>query len=973
MSMKYVSRLIPILSLSTMILLIPPLSTSQPMPEQKSGGAHKSNTSTSSAAHPSRFSEPLDMTALEKGFTNPPDDSKIMMRWWWFGPSVSKRELEREMRAMKDAGIGGFEVQFVYPLELDDATTGIKNIPFLSDEFIDALRFVSEKARQLGLRMDLTLGSGWPYGGPQVPISDAAGRLRYVRVLVPEGSQRVAVPDISTGEKLIAVFLRQAEGQSAATEKLQEITNINDGAVWLPAGLHKSSELLFFISSRTGMMVKRPAVGAEGFVLNHLDRTATENYQKNVGDRLMLAFGQHPPYAVFCDSLEVYLSDWTPDFLLEFGKRRGYDLKPHLPSLVAATSQPNAEAVREDWGKTLTELFNERFAAPMHEWARRYRTLFRMQAYGTPPTALSSNSFSDLPEGEGSQWKLLRASRWASSASHLYGRSVTSSETWTWLHSPAFRATPLDMKAEAHLHFLLGINQLIGHGWPYTAEGIAYPGWRFYAAAVFNDKNPWSIVMPDIARYLQRLSFLLRQGQPTNDVAVYLPNNDAWAHFSPVKVNLIETLGERIGADVVATVLESGFNLDFVDDQAIEQLAHVEKNGLVLGKNKYSAVILPNVERIPLHTLQRLSEFSSSGGVVIATRHLPSIAPGFLSTEREHHQIQELSRHLFKDTSGRSHFVEDETKDLGSTLAKLVQPDVMLSPAAPEIGFVHRTLDGAEVYFLANSGSARRSVRATFRIQDMQPEWWDPVTASITTADVLGRSKEGITLELDIEPYGARVLVFSHRTSHGIPNLARSRNRNQGLSRIPSPIDLSTGWQVSFGQNGNTLTMQNLRSWTESDDTRYFSGVATYQKNVTVPSSWLQTNLTVRLDFGEGQPVPQQPLRSGMQAWLEGPVREAAIVYVNDTRAGSVWSPPYSLEVGKVLRDGENKIRIVVANLAMNYMAGHALPDYHLLNLRYGVRFEAQDMDKVQPIPSGLLGPIRLIATSSTDSRTPRN
>ncbi len=86
------------------------------------------------------------------------------------------------------------------------------------------------------------------------------------------------------------------------------------------------------------------------------------------------------------------------------------------------------------------------------------------------------------------------------------------------------------------------------------------------------------------------------------------------------------------------------------------------------------------------------------------------------------------------------------------------------------------------------------------------------------------------------------------------------------------------------------------------------------------------------------------------------------MVYVNDRRAGSVWCPPYSLDVTGLLRRGENKIRIVVANLAVNHMAGRALPDYRLLNLRYGVRFEAQDMDKVQPVPAGLLGPIRLIS-----------
>ena len=96
---------------------------------------------------------------------------------------------------------------------------------------------------------------------------------------------------------------------------------------------------------------------------------------------------------------------------------------------------------------------------------------------------------------------------------------MTSSETWTWLHSPVFRATPLDMKAEADLHFLQGINQLVAHGWPYTPPSVPEPGWRFYAAAVFNQHNPWWIVMPDIATYLQRVSWMLaagHAGRPTS-------------------------------------------------------------------------------------------------------------------------------------------------------------------------------------------------------------------------------------------------------------------------------------------------------------------------------------------------------------------------------------------------------------------------------------------------------------------------
>jgi hypothetical protein len=107
-----------------------------------------------------------------------------------------------------------------------------------------------------------------------------------------------------------------------------------------------------------------------------------------------------------------------------------------------------------------------------------------------------------------------------------------------------------------------------------------------------------------------------------------------------------------------------------------------------------------------------------------------------------------------------------------------------------------------------------------------------------------------------------------------------------------------------------------------------------------------------------------------MQAWVDSPVRDAAVVFVNGQRAGSAWCPPYAVDVTPLLRPGPNLIRLDVANLAINHMAGRALPDYKLLNLRYGTRFEPQDMDKVQPVPAGLFGPIRLVAAPDARAAT---
>ena len=889
---------------------------------------------------------------LQRAFLNPPDDSRIMMRWWWFGPAVTKSELEREMHLMKDAGIGGVEVQPVYPLSLDDETLGIKTLPFLSDDFLDALHFTSEKARELGLRFDLTLGSGWPFGGPTVPIELAAGRLRYEHTKVDTNSRFVKLPAIGPGEKFIAAFLARSEGTSFAPDSIRELTTIKDGYIEVGNISAGENEVLFFISGRTGMQVKRPAVGAEGFVLDHLNRAATDHYLKTVGEKLLQALGSKRPYSIFCDSLEVYNSDWSSDFLDEFQKRRGYDLRPHLPALVNELG-PQTKALRRDWGRTLYELLNERFLAPMQDWAKKNGTRFRVQDYGVPAAAISSNAYADIPDGEGAQWKVVRAARWASSAAHLYNRPITSSETWTWLHSPSFRATPLDVKAEADTHFLQGINQLIGHGWPYSAPGIEYPGWRFYAAAVFGEKNPWWIVMPDLSKYLQRISFMMRQGKPANDVALYLPNDDGWAHMQPGNPHLIEVLRERVGPDLMPAIFEAGYNLDFFDDDSFKQVGRVEKDSIVLGNNKYKIVILPDVETIPLDTYRKLEEFARGGGVLIATRRTPGEAPGFLAAQKRETEVAELSRRLFEGATAPAHLVLDEKVQLGKTLNRLSPPSIFFSAPSPDVGYIKRTTSDGDVYFVVNTSNTALKLQATFRAPAMRAaEEWDSFTGEVK--EVLYESDKigDMTLPLNLAPYESRVFVFTKRTWP---------NKKALNLRLPQSIELSSGWQVTIGSTP-AAPWDKLHSWTDDPATRYFSGSANYAKDLNVSPEFLKPGLTVHLNFGEGIPLTPLNLRSGMQAWLEGPIREAAVVYVNDKRVGSVWCPPYDIDVTRFLNRGANRIRIEVANTAMNYMAAHSLPDYRLLNLRYGERFQPQDMDKIQALPSGMFGPVRLIA-----------
>jgi len=914
-----------------------------------------------------------DINQLQQSFNQPPDDARIMVRWWWFGPAVTKPELEREMTVMKEGGIGGFEVQPNYPLDLDGDLPGLKNLKFMSPEFLDALHFSAAKAKELGLRMNLTLGSGWPYGGPQFTPEDSATAIQTQNLTVPAGRQSAPLPQLRGGQKVVAAFVKVGDAYKELT--------IANNAVQLPADVTNGVAVQLFVSRGGIMAVKRPAYGADGLVIDHYSPQSVAKFINEIAQPAIKACDPNPPYSVFCDSLEVGGENWTPNFLAEFKKRRGYDLEPLLPALFDNIG-PKTLDIRHDWGQTVTELFNDYFVSAFKKLANDNNTRFRIQAYGTPPAALYSYAYCDLPEGEQYTWKSFSDTRWAASANHLLGNPVTSSETYTWLHSVVFRATPLDMKAEGDLHFLCGINQIICHGWPYTAEGAPYPGWSFYAAGVFDEKNPWWIVMPDVAKYLQRVSYILRQGTPVNDVALFLPNSDAWTDLGR-SFSMTSTLGPKVGGSVKA-ITDAGYNLDFFDDQLLAMRGKVAGNTLAFGDVHYRAVVLPNVDRIPVATMQTLEKFAQAGGVVIATHRLPDLAPGYLATDTDTKTVRDIAQRLFKDPNAPGIFIQDESQ-LGTALAKRLPPDVAVSPAAPEIGVVHRHTDDGEIYFVANTSNEPKTVQAAFRVKEKQrrtrflspramqmqpapreeelrPEIWNPMNGSVSPATVTEKSAGSTTVNLNLAPYESTIVAFTKRNLPAPKNIV-------WRGELPPPVDLSTGWTVRFGTNCAPVAMDTLVSWTTLTNGIHFSGVATYEKTITVAPEMLNNGLSVAFDFGQGTPS-QERGGQGFHAELTAPVREAAVLYINDQRVGSVWCPPYAIDVTGKLKAGENKIRIEVANLAINYMASINYPNsiynYEGVTRQFGNRFQPQNLNLIQPLPSGLLGPVRLVAAAAT-------
>jgi hypothetical protein len=415
-------------------------------------------------------------------------------------------------------------------------------------------------------------------------------------------------------------------------------------------------------------------------------------------------------------------------------------------------------------------------------------------------------------------------------------------------------------------------------------------------------------------------------------------------------------LAQRIGPDVVPAVLDAGLNLDFVDDGVLAERARVDQGQLAIGENRYRAIIIPDVERMPVRTLLALESFAKQGVVVVATRRTPALAPGYLASRADHDEIGAISDRLFRGASPAGLFVERDA-GLGAALRSRLEPDMAVSAGAADIGFVHRRTDAGDLYFVANTSNVRQSVDATFRVTARRAQQWNPLTGQIAPIALRRPAgQSGGTVALDLAPYESTVIVFP------AAGAGSTTEPVAGRGTLPPPLDISTGWSVTFGPAGAPAEWPMLRSWTDDEATQYFSGTARYEKTVEVPAAMPGRGRSLHLDLGAPKAIAVGGPRARVQAWIDAPVRDAPVVLVHSQRAGSVWCPPYTVDVTPFVRPGRNLIRIDVANLAVNEMAGRALPDYRLLNLRYGTRFEPQDMDKVRPLPAGLFGPIRLVA-----------
>ncbi len=487
----------------------------------------------------------------------------------------------------------------------------------------------------------------------------------------------------------------------------------------------------------------------------------------------------------------------------------------------------------------------------------------------------------------------------------------------------------------------------------HRTEEVPEPGWSLYAAASFNNHNPWHPVMPAVTAYIGRMSYLMRQGKPANQVAILLPTDDVWAGFHPAATTVTGAMSRMVTPSLMSAILSAGYNVDFIDADAIDKV----------GLGHHSILVLPPTDRIPLETLSKIAAFEKAGGKVIAVGRAPSIDP----EGKTQAELSALSKGLFDPA--KSTLIADDAA-LPAALTKAAKPDFQLASDDAfknQLGFIRRKLPTADIYFVVNTCNQPIDTTASFATNLKHAEAWDPDSTAATPASATAQS-------IHLAPYESRVFVFSDSST------ASPAKPPAGMT---TDVDISTVWKVSFPGLSKTVDEAHLTDWIADPSTIHYSGEAIYSRDVELGAA---SSLPVYLEVLGGKALagaPNSPPEHGsqpavlgpnglpnplvtrtgpgMHAYYDAPIREAALVTVNGQPAGALWHPPYRLDVTKFLKPGTNHIEIHVYNTALN--AWSALPphDYEPLIAKYGDRFQMQDLNQVMPIPSGILGTVRLV------------
>ena len=837
------------------------------------------------------------------------------------------------MKQYADCGIGALEITPIYGVVNNEQN----NIEFLSPKWMEMLRFVQSEGKKYNIQIDMATGTGWPFGGPWVPMEESASKLLVCDTTIhsslisrykPEppkplpvqidDSTFVEIPDTLDDKRLIGIYAYRKSGSKG--DSFTRLT-INKKGRLVPLDkkkkIAKGDWRIITLWKQMGvMMVKRAAPGGTGFVVDHFNKQAVLNYLKHISDAFEKTNTPYP-HTFFNDSYEVSEADYTPNLFPEFEKRRGYKLEDNIEKLIDGDVK-----VVSDYRETLGELIFENFTQTWTEWAHNHGVITRNQAHGSPANLIDCYSAVDIPEIEGfgltdfgikglrkdvkhtrkndSDFSMLK---YAPSAAHINGKKLASSETFTWL-TEHFRTSLSQMKPDLDLMFCAGVNNVYIHGTCYSPKDDSWPGWKFYASVDMSPTNSIWRDAPELMKYIERCQSYLQWGKPDNDFLVLLPVRDMWTketHDNRLMQFSIHKMGELAPefADAVNKIDKAGYDCDYISEKLLLSTSCKEGKLVTASGQPYSGLIIPSDNTI--------------------------------MTEDVRNHIAQL-------------------KAQGACVLTGVKRDDMESCCNPEpmrnslgLKVIRRRNEAGYHYFIANLTPNDIDSDVNLATGFSGLLWVDPLTGNKYAVEVQGGGKVRIKLRS-----GESMILQTFNEPQ--PDLQfELMPRKKFYPSKENCININKGWKLSFIEEApkvnDTFDIDTLRTWegVNNSSAKITMGTGVYETSFDLPSGTTDCRCTIDL----------------------GDVRESARVYINDVYVGCAWCVPYVLNFdGKILKRIGNHIRIEVTNLPANRIADmdrrgvqwRKFDDINIVNINYKHRAYT----RWKPMPSGLNSSVRI-------------
>ena len=858
-------------------------------------------------------------------------EAKAGSRWWWLGSAVDKENLRWAMQEYANHGIGALEITPIYGVQGNQS----RNIPYLSDQWMEMLREVQKNGQQMGMEIDMATGTGWPFGGPWVPLEESACKAVFVNKTFTGGS--VQSLDL-TAPAQEAGYCRLSKVMAYWRGRPYDVTRYmtNGRLSWSPADLlkerikqatnkqlKKSLRLqlkematarwqVTALYVRYGVMkVKRAAPGGEGYVIDHFNRHAVAHYLRHI--EAAFERTQTPyPHTFFNDSYEVSEGTWTPLLLEEFEKRRGYKLEDYLLFL-----QRGDKKIVSDYRETLGDLLLENFTQQWTSWAHKHGAITRNQAHGSPANLIDCYAAVDIPEIEGfglsefgikglrqdpgktrkndSDFSMLK---YAPSAAHICGKPYTSSETFTWL-TEHFRTSLSQLKPDIDLMFCAGVNHMFFHGTCYSPKEDAWPGWKFYASIDMSPTNSIWRDAPYFMQYVERCQSFLQWGEPDNDFLVYLPVRDMWQKQTDKLLMQfsIHQMG-KLAPEFIQSILDidrAGFDCDYISDRLL--LSTTYKDGMLetAAGTRYKGLVIPECRMMPENVRQHIARLKAQGAHVI-----------------------------------------DGTR--AADLQTAAQPEAI--KAACGLKAIRRRNDTGYHYFIANLTPNDILTVEPLAVDFKDAVWFNPLNGDITPASF---DSDGIAIHLRS---GESMILQTYNEPQALDNNRRYMDDNACHTETKT---LHGPWSLSFTEEApkvnKTFTLAKPQTWETLDDdsAKVTMGTGVYTTHLRLSKTEAKAHWTIDL----------------------GDVRESARVYINGQFIGCAWSVPFVLDCRNTLKGGDNVIRIEVTNLPANRIA-----DYDRRGIRWrkmeeinvvDINYNRTTYDSWEPVPSGLNSEVRLL------------